>query len=67
MKRVVRAATESKAEKLHKLIVYMNSEGVDEHEMFLYFLDRLPTEQSIAILEDYAALSDLDLVEADLM
>lgn len=59
----VNAAKESPATELHKLIVYLNEQGVSEHEMLLYFFDYLPSTQCIEMLEQLAADCDINLEE----
>lgn len=58
MKRVIKAS--SNAEAVHNIVEFLESEGVDEHDVLMHFFDYLPSEKSLEVLKDYIKMCDLE-------
>ena len=63
MKKVIKAST---SERVYKTVQYLEDEGISEREIFDYFLSALPARDSLKILNDFAAISDVDLTEVEI-
>ena len=65
MKRYINAS-KGQTEKLHDLIMILMRNGIDEHEMFEFFLDQMTSEQCYKMLLQMAHECDIDLSGYDL-
>lgn len=62
MKRVVKASnTMTVTEKLHKLVDFLQEEGVSEHTMLEFFFDNLYSEDCYKMMIKLADECDVDL------
>lgn len=61
MKKFIKASASSKAARVHEIIDTLINEGCDKDEIFEYFLDKLTSDEAIAILKDYADICGVDL------
>ena len=60
MKRYVKAA-KGRTEQLHDLVDYLSREGLDEHEMLMFFFENLPSDQCYKMMVQLAGECDIDL------
>lgn len=65
VKKPVLSATYSDAQRVQWILDYLMDEGISEHEIFDFFLSKLPSEDSIKILKEFAKMSHVDTDEVE--